>query len=477
MAVVRFLIFTLFLVSNIVPAQNSIEKQLSVQVSQTNLRGHVRTLVGFGNRWGGTPSGDRAARYVAETLNRYGLEVETITDPERLVFVHTKWSLRIGRPRRLRGLIKNEWLAGFSPSVKSTRARLVDLVDEEQRDSLEGAAVLTERLVDSELYDQLVNRGAVAILSFAPGDSMSYAGWSMISNLPESSENKIPLYNLSWGNGNRLRNELRAGETIELTFDARTRVESGSPKTVTGLLRGSSDQYFIVCAHGDSDAGGPGADDNASGVAGVLEMARVLTHMIRNGKLDRPTVGIKFVVWGAEYYSTEHFVRTHGERLADIAGVLNYDEIGTGATRNCIYFESNDVEHNRELLIVLNSIGEEYYGKAGFWEEATTNPSQGGTDSYVFLPEHLERLSAPSALIPSVTVYTAAWNSLRTFPQTEGWTSRAWKGHPDSVTIDFSRYYHSSHDLPEVTTEREPFNMSWAVKAIGIALLRIAWAR
>jgi hypothetical protein len=60
-------------------------------------------------------------------------------------------------------------------------------------------------------------------------------------------------------------------------------------------------------------------------------------------------------------------------------------------------------------------------------------------------------------------------------PQTEGWISRAWKGHPDSVVIDYSAYYHSSMDFPRYTTDKEPFNMVWAVKAVGIALLRLAW--
>ena len=476
MAVNRLLFIVLIVGSSFLPAQNSIERKFSAQVSQTVLKNHVRTLVRFGNRWGGTSSGERASRYVAETMNHYGLDVETIVDPERLVFDHSAWTLRIDRPRKLRRLIKNEWLAGFSPSVKTTRTRLVNL-ENEKSDSLGGRAVLTERLIDDDLYGQLESAGVLAILSFAPGDSARYTDWAMISNLPGATGNRVPLYNLSWENGSRLRKELQTGENIVITFQARTSVKPGSPKTVMGSLRGSGDRYFIVCAHGDSDAGGPGADDNASGVAGILELARIITTMIRNGQVQHPVVGIKFVVWGSEYYSTEHFVKTQAKRLEDIAGVLNYDEIGTGATRNCIYFESNDVEHNKELLHVLNSVGEEYHGKAGFWEEATTNPSQGGTDSYVFLPDRLDRLGVPSVLIPSVTVYTAAWNSLRTFPQTEGWASSAWKGHPDSVTIDFSPYYHSSLDVPEVTTEREPFNMSWAVKAVGITLLRLAWTR
>jgi Zn-dependent M28 family amino/carboxypeptidase len=377
----------------------------------------------------------------------------------------------------LRSLIRNEWLAGFSPSVKPSRAVLADLNKVEYHDSLAGKIVLTERFVDSDLYGQLVDAGVVAILSFFPGDPQGYSQWAMISSLPESTENKIPLYNISWGNGSRLRGELAAGKTIEFSSEARTAMETASPKTVLGTLQGSSGRYIIVCAHGDSDAGGPGADDNASGVAGVLELARVITRLRASGDIGQPSVGIKFIIWGSEYYSAEHYVNTHTDNLEDIAGVLNFDEIGTGATRNCLYFESNDVDHNKDLLTILNAVGEEYHGKAGYWDEATTNPSQGGTDSYVFLPDHLNKLGVPSALIPSVTIYTAAWNSIRTIPQTDGWASRAWKGHPDSVTIDFSRYYHSSRDVPEVTTEREPHNMVWAAKAVGIALLRLAWIK
>ena len=39
----------------------------------------------------------------------------------------------------------------------------------------------------------------------------------------------------------------------------------------------------MYCAHGDSDAGGPGANDNASGVAVVLEMARAWSGAIADG--------------------------------------------------------------------------------------------------------------------------------------------------------------------------------------------------
>ncbi len=51
----------------------------------------------------------------------------------------------------------------------------------------------------------------------------------------------------------------------------------GSGVNVIGVLPGASDERVIVSAHYDStDASCPGADDNATGVAGVLESARVM---------------------------------------------------------------------------------------------------------------------------------------------------------------------------------------------------------
>jgi len=59
--------------------------------------------------------------------------------------------------------------------------------------------------------------------------------------------------------------------------------------------------------------------------------------------------------------------------------------------------------------------------------------------------------------------------------QTRGWSSKAWKGHPDSVTIDYSPYYHSSLDIPVLTTDKEPAKMIWGAKSVGIALIRLLW--
>jgi hypothetical protein len=227
-----------------------------------------------------------------------------------------------------------------------------------------------------------------------------------------------------------------------------------------------------VCAHGDSDSGGPGADDNASGVATVMEMARVFVELRRSGALSSPRYAIRFVVWGSEYHSSKAYIDREGAKLNQLAGVFNFDETGTGAEREAIYFESNDVPWNRALLKTLESVAADYAGKPGFWSEYTTNPSQGGSDSYAFLPQTYHGTGTTTLQIPATTIYTAAWDHLADLKQTPGWES---KGTPDpaNLKIDYSLYYHSSGDTPENTTDREPQNMVKAVKVTGLALLRL----
>jgi aminopeptidase YwaD len=63
---------------------------------------------------------------------------------------------------------------------------------------------------------------------------------------------------------------------------------------VAEILGGTSDDAVELCAHWDSVEITPGADDNASGVAGVLEAARVLRDA------DLPARTIRFVLFGGE---------------------------------------------------------------------------------------------------------------------------------------------------------------------------------
>jgi hypothetical protein len=473
---VTALIFCVY-ASSLLEAQSSNEEKFISKVSQRHLQQTVHELVKCGNRLGGTASGDKAASSVFNKFMSYGYTPEMVRDSQKLVFSNVDWQLQIEQPKRLNGLIQHEWLAGFSPSAKKDTVHLtfVKSIHDVDEKKINKGAVLIDQHPSEKMYEKLAEAGARCILCFATVGSSAYSNWAMISTLKESRKNPIPVFNIPNIAGQRMREELGKGTYVSIKYSSKTSITQGIPKTVIATLPGQSEKYYIVCAHGDSDSGGPGADDNASGESGVLEVARILKTMVNRKTLPPPKHSIRFIVWGSEYNSAGSYVKRHAKELKNILGVINYDEIGIGKMRQCLYFEGNDVPHNHDLLKLFERIGEEYVGQKGFWKEATTNPSQGGTDSYVFLPKYLDYLDVPVEKIPSITVFTAAWNEPKSLRQTKGWSSKAWKGHPDSVIIDYSPYYHSSLDIPVFTTDKEPANMVWGVKAVGIALLRLLW--
>lgn len=103
--------------------------------------------------------------------------------------------------------------------------------------------------------------------------------------------------------------------------------------------RGNADNVVVVGAHLDGVPEGPGINDNASGSAGILEIAKQL----RRG----PPVNnkVRFAFWGAEEFGllgSAHYVGQLGDsQIDDIAMYLNYDMIGSPNFVRFIYDGDN----------------------------------------------------------------------------------------------------------------------------------------
>lgn len=456
------------------------EALVAGEVDQARMQATVRELVRLGARMGGTPSGDRAAAAIAAAFAGAGLTPETIEDPPQPVHWEDSWTVELMPGGRLAAA----YPYGFSPSIGPVTAALAVAANPARLRSAPPRADWRGKIlyVPGDVlggYRRLAAAAGrpLAILTDAPGDGRRYLDAAYVAALPAmpgGGPRPIPVFSLSYADGRKVAAAATAaGATVRLTL--RSTVGEGRPRTVLATLPGRDpDRYYLICAHGDSDSGGPGADDNGSGEAVVLELARVLAGLVRGGRLPAPRAGLRFVVWGSEYASAGAYVAREGERLRRCLGVVNLDEVGTGAERDAIYFESNEVPWNRALLRAFDRVGADYAGRPGFWREYTTNPSQGGTDSYAFLPRRFKGVLASDLRIPATTVYTAAWDHLGRLRQTPGWESPATPD-PVHLAIDYSRYYHSSGDTPENTTDRKPEAMVRAARAIGIALLRLAF--
>lgn len=118
---------------------------------------------------------------------------------------------------------------------------------------------------------------------------------------------------------------------LSVTYDPF--VENSTPMTnVVAELPGAgpgSDHIYILCAHYDSISQdpnhvAPGADDNGSGCAAVLEAARILSQ-------HRFSRTIRFIHFAGEeqgLWGSAHYARQTHQRGDRIDGVINLDMIG-----------------------------------------------------------------------------------------------------------------------------------------------------
>ncbi|MFC1575089.1 M28 family peptidase [Gemmatimonadota bacterium] len=118
------------------------------------------------------------------------------------------------------------------------------------------------------------------------------------------------------------------GYSVEVsTYQVRDREHRNLQASIQGSP--SSSEIVVVGAHYDTYFDTPGADDNASGVAGVLELARLLADF-------EPERTIRFVLFGTEeppYFNTDDMgSRVYAKRVAqagdDIVAMFSLDPIG-----------------------------------------------------------------------------------------------------------------------------------------------------
>lgn len=138
-------------------------------------------------------------------------------------------------------------------------------------------------------------------------------------------------------------------------------------KNVVGLVRGTieSDEVIIIGAHydhlgygefgslyrGDTPRIHNGADDNASGTAGLIELAQYF------GKY-RPETDLLFVAFSGEemgLLGSAHFVEEPTVNLDNTLAMINMDMIGRMEDHKLIIFGTGTTSDWEEILLVANT--------------------------------------------------------------------------------------------------------------------------
>ncbi|MBN1483515.1 MAG: DUF4910 domain-containing protein [Chloroflexia bacterium] len=196
-----------------------------------------------------------------------------------------------------------------------------------------------------------------------------------------------------------VRQEAAEGRTVRLHAAVDSSHYDGEAEVVEALIPGETAEEVWLIAHLCHPQ--PSANDNASGVATLLEVARSLARLIQTGKLPKPKRGLRFLL-PPEMTGTYAYLATHEELIPNAVAALNLDMVGEdqaqcGSTLLLTKTPLSTPSLSDDLLaLILETVaaeGQNFMGVGAYslirWAET---PFSAGSDHYI--------LADPSVGIP-----------------------------------------------------------------------------
>ena len=194
------------------------------------------------------------------------------------------------------------------------------------RATVKGKVVLADASVGQLFAEAVQKRGAVGVLAYRmPAYTKPEINRASIqfSSIPLDTVRKAWGMPISFGAMTSLRAALARGPA-RVRVTTRTRLFSSVERTVVAEVRGTvrPDERFVFSAHVQE----PGANDNASGVGALAEIARVLALLSKNGAVQpKRTITMLF---GNEIAQTRNFLADDSIRTRGVHWGLSLDMVG-----------------------------------------------------------------------------------------------------------------------------------------------------
>ncbi|MDF1538947.1 MAG: DUF4910 domain-containing protein [Candidatus Thorarchaeota archaeon] len=196
--------------------------------------------------------------------------------------------------------------------------------------NVKGKIVLTTSRASLAHKVACIANGAAGVLTFVPP-----SGKDEIANLrryeglwPEQGEKDEVRFGfaLTQADGVKMRDWLLEGKTVKVKANVKAELGQGKQGALSALLEGKdkSKEIWLV-AHICHPH--PGANDNASGSAAILETLRTINHMITSGKIEQPDYSIRFI-WMPEWNGMIEYIHNEMETLSRCKFVINADMVG-----------------------------------------------------------------------------------------------------------------------------------------------------
>ena len=179
-----------------------------------------------------------------------------------------------------------------------------------------------------------------------------------------------------------------------------------------------------------------GANDNTSGSAGILEVARVLNTLILDGRLPRPKRTIRFI-WGPEISGTGQWVKANKAIMDKTLCNINMDMVGEYLSKNqafmCLMRTTFGNPH------YINDVMENYFRYVG---EGNRERLQNRSDFY----------KVPVRIVDPFGADEPFWYAIEThYGSSDHEVFNDWGVRvPGIMMIAWpDRWYHTTNDLPD----------------------------
>lgn len=288
-------------------------RQIDAQTLQQNQNSDVQALVNLGARVAGTPATEKASNYLLQEYRQAGYvtEVQTFTYPK---FTDLGSSLTVDG-KQIKGVALNG-----SPAGKLNAALVI--VPNAGRET-DFAAVNVKGAI------AIVRRGEIRFLEKAQNAAKAGAVGLVIVNTKSDNflgtlggDVKIPVLGLAGKVGNSL---LQTTNSPQVSFNVNTRQGNVTGRNTIAHLPGVRTPKVILGSHYDSVVDSPGANDNASGTATVLAIARQAAKT----PLGRQAWFVAFDGEEDGLHGSKAFVsKAKPEFLKGLKGMLNFDMVG-----------------------------------------------------------------------------------------------------------------------------------------------------
>ncbi|MGZ8811901.1 MAG: DUF4910 domain-containing protein, partial [Thermoanaerobaculia bacterium] len=207
---------------------------------------------------------------------------------------------------------------------------------------VKGKIVLAGSQADAVQRIAVEKLGAAGIVSYAANQRTAW--WKQDQtlvrwgHLDTFSPSPTFAFMISLGDARALQARLAKGERIRLHAVVKAGQHPGSYDIATATIPGADPQLrneeIVYSCHLDHPR--PGANDNASGCATILEVARTLRKLIDEKRIPPPRRTVRFV-WPPEIEGTMALLNGKPELAARIKAAIHLDMVGGGAETKTIF--------------------------------------------------------------------------------------------------------------------------------------------